>query len=84
MATKLLEIKPIFAWIALVGSIPCYLVIYVYLDSVVPNAYGISKPCCFCLRKRKQIDSGVEKNGDRESNDYPVSIQGLSKQFGTF
>ncbi len=32
LAPKLLGVNPIYAWISLALSIPCYIAIYVYLD----------------------------------------------------
>ena len=42
------------AWISLVLSLPLYYGLYIYMDQVVPDTYGISRGCCFCLRKRKR------------------------------
>merc|ERR1711893_403282 len=25
-----------------------------YLESILPNTFGVSKTCCFCLRGRRQ------------------------------
>jgi hypothetical protein len=36
------------AWISLILSLPFY------LDQIVPDTYGISRGCCFCLRRRKR------------------------------
>jgi hypothetical protein len=43
----------IAAWAALILSLPVYYLLYVYLDQVVPNTFGISKSCCFCFKKRR-------------------------------
>ncbi len=40
------------SWVTLVIISPTYYALYWYLDQVVPDTYGISKSCCFCLRKR--------------------------------
>ena len=40
------------AWIALFLNIPCYFGLYIYLDAIIPDTYGISKHPCFCFRKR--------------------------------
>ena len=50
----------LLAWLALLVSLPVYYFIYVYLDQVLPNTYGISKGCCFCLRRNKRADSYEE------------------------
>jgi hypothetical protein len=41
------------AWAALILSLPAYYFLYIYLDQVVPNTFGISKSCCFCFKKRR-------------------------------
>lgn len=41
------------AWICLILTIPLYYGLYVYLDQVIPDTYGISKKCCFCLRRKR-------------------------------
>ena len=38
------------SWISLILSMPLYYGIYIYLDQIVPNTYGISRGCCFCFR----------------------------------
>jgi hypothetical protein len=50
-AKLLLGLDPRVAWTALVLTVPLYCGLYFYLDQVVANEYGISKNCCFCLRK---------------------------------
>ena len=43
------------AWGALVLNIPFYMLVYLYLDEIIPDTYGISKHPCFCLNKKKYI-----------------------------
>ena len=43
------------AWVCLAISIPIYVMLYMYLDAVMPNTFGIRNSCCFCF-KRSQID----------------------------
>lgn len=45
------------AWIALILSLPFYYGLYIYLDQIVPDTYGISRGCCFCLRRRKRPEA---------------------------
>jgi hypothetical protein len=45
-----MEIDVTYAWIALILQPFVYFLIYLYLDSVIPNAFGISKGWLFCLR----------------------------------
>jgi ABC-2 family transporter protein len=55
---KLLEgLNMPLTWACLILSLPLYYFLYVYLDSIIPDTYGISKSCCFCLkRRRRNID----------------------------
>lgn len=41
--------------------------LYLYLDNVIPNAYGISKDFLYCLRCRRQNYQQVEQNEARAS-----------------
>lgn len=42
------------AWISLILNIPLYFGLYVYLDQILPNTFGIKKDCCFCLKKSRR------------------------------
>ena len=51
------------AWCVLVILLPCYYFLHIYLESVLPDAYGINETCCFCFRSKKPIaveDEDVE------------------------
>lgn len=54
-AKTLLDLNVIPAWICLFLATPCYLGLYVYLDSIVPNALGIRLECCFCCKKKHMV-----------------------------
>ena len=41
----------VLAWIMLIIQTPLYLCLYLYLDAVIPNQYGIALKCCFCCRR---------------------------------
>ena len=41
-------------WACLILECPIYYLLYMYLDQVIPDTYGISKSCCFCLRKNRR------------------------------
>jgi len=43
-----------FAWFALLANIFLWMFIYLYLDQVMPNTYGIRKHPCFCLRGKRE------------------------------
>ena len=42
------------AWFFSVILAPCYFFLHMYLESILPNTFGVSKTCCFCLRGRRQ------------------------------
>ena len=64
-----------YAWIALVSSIPFYFLLYIYLDAIIPNAFGIALRPCFCLRKQKESESKKRANHmvQRKKNDLDLS-----------
>lgn len=45
------HIEESVCWVFLVIDILFYLALYFYLDSVMPNEYGIQRHPCFCFRK---------------------------------
>ena len=40
------------SWVVLVLNIPFWLLVYTYLDAIMPSEYGISKHPCFCFMKK--------------------------------
>ena len=86
----LLGLDVTLAWWCLGLATPFYILLYMYLDGVIPNAYGIRENFCFCVRSRKarrdeeilRLD-GLNQSGrltlDEEANSMvsnnPVSIQ---------
>ena len=51
MADSTININLTVAWVVSVIQAPLYFLLYVYMDQVMPDTYGISKSCCFCLRR---------------------------------
>mmetsp|Transcript_108923 Transcript_108923/g.150649 ORF Transcript_108923/g.150649 Transcript_108923/m.150649 type:complete len:160 (-) Transcript_108923:2652-3131(-) len=89
------EVK--YAWMAQVLIVFGYFFLYLYLDEVIPNNYGVSKSCCFCFRRRGvNIDRETEAallqeeyaDGNdiagRKSTSDPIQINDLTKKFGKF
>ena len=57
------------AWWCLGLATPFYLLIYMYLDGIIPNAFGISESLLFCLRsKRKPMLNDDFIAADEEEN----------------
>lgn len=52
-----------WAWAAQVFIVIGYFLLYLYLDEVIPNNYGVSKSCCFCFRRNREV-----ADIDRETN----------------
>ena len=85
-----------YAWIALTTSIPLYFLMYMYLDAIIPNEFGIAMSPCFCLKKRKLSESRKRANQrkeqkknsdldlayDDEDNSPQVQIKNLTLKFG--
>jgi hypothetical protein len=44
------------SWAVLIILVPFWFFMYMYMDSVIPNTYGISKHPLFCIRKSKTIE----------------------------
>lgn len=52
------------AWVCLVVQVPIWFLIHLYLEAILPDNYGISKPCCFCCTKSKPIDEEDAVTGE--------------------
>lgn len=91
-------VSPYLCWAAIVLSIPFWFLMYFYLDSVVPNTYGVQKHPLFCLRRANDVEERDTGNStaDEENplrlrdqnkilneND-PIKIHKLTKVFGKF
>jgi hypothetical protein len=48
----LLDLNVNIAWASLILVTPMYIFIYMYLDGVIPNSFGIKESPLFCLKKR--------------------------------
>ena len=73
-----------FAWISLIIQTPLYLLLYLYFDSVVPNNFGIARPCCFCFKKREKVQKYQFHTSDTESNPRDiVDIENISLHYGS-
>lgn len=71
-----------FAWFMLVLDILIWFGLFMWLDQILPDTYGIAKHPCFCIRKNKRENVNVDNEfGDGEA---AIRINGLTKKFGTF
>jgi hypothetical protein len=77
-----------------------FYLIYLYLDNVIPNSFGIAQSCFYCLRCRRRPanhdgetrltdvnhSNTMEVNdGERDFNpEDPIRIMNLTKKFGKF
>lgn len=64
-----MDINPTWAWIALALQTPAYFAIYLYLDNVIPNSFGISKDCCYCFRRRQRNNQPAIRLPSSKLND---------------
>ena len=91
-------VSPYLCWAAIVLSIPFWFLMYFYLDSVVPNTYGVQKHPLFCLRRANDVeerdtgDSTADEENPQRLRDQnkilnendPIKIKKLTKVFGKF
>jgi len=62
------------SWGALIVQPVLYFLFYVYLDQVMPDTFGISKSCCFCLkRKRRDVSNYAELSTNHINHDEPLN-----------
>jgi len=52
------DLNVTYAWMAQIAIIPAYFFLYIYLDEIIPNNYGVAKSCCFCFRKNRDQEDG--------------------------
>ena len=31
-----------------------YFLLHLYIEAIIPNAYGVTKSCCFCLKRKRR------------------------------
>ena len=43
-----------FAWATLALLTPIYFFLHIYIEAVMPDAYGVTESCCFCFRRGKR------------------------------
>ena len=51
---KFFEISEFWAWIALILLCPIYFFLHMYLEAIIPDAYGVTESCCFCFRRSRK------------------------------
>ena len=77
-------------FVILALNIPLWFFAYLYLDSVMPNTFGVQKHPCFCFQKRVRRNNTVYEGtyDDINSKIYdkndPILLQSLTKRFGKF
>lgn len=54
-AMLILSTSSTYAWVCLALSTPFYLLVYVYLDSVLPSEQGVKQSLCCCFRRSKEV-----------------------------
>lgn len=60
------------AWTALVLQAPIYFFLHIYIEAVMPDAYGVTETCCFCLRRGKR--NYDDEDPDMDDFDLTSSI----------
>lgn len=51
---EFLGLDPKLAWIALMLQPIAFFLLYCYLDNVIDNPFGISKKCCYCIKREEE------------------------------
>ena len=64
-------------WATLVLLTPIYFLLHIYLEAIMPNAYGVTETCCFCFRKRTVI---ADDDDDVEADLFLTADKGSSIQ----
>ena len=73
------EVGATAAWIMLALLTPIYFYLHIYLSSVIPDSYGVTESCCFCLRKKRPVEEEIDE--DLVENDLQAStIQDLLEE----
>ena len=62
------------AWATLVVLCPIYFFLHIYLEAIIPDAYGVTESCCFCLRKGKDVD---EHDSDEDADLWATADKSL-------
>jgi len=70
------------AWVFLALDVLIWLGLFMWLDQVLPDTYGIAKHPCFCLRKKHRSLGNVANSVNE--GDAAIKIKGLTKMFGQF
>lgn len=68
-----------------------YFLFFNYMEQVIPDEFGLSKSCCFCLKKKNRKVRRAKKDGilDVENPELKgkygmIKVENLVKQFGEF
>ena len=48
---EIFEVSATVAWVSLVLLTPIYFLLHIYVEAVLPDAYGVTETCCFCFRR---------------------------------
>lgn len=69
------ETSPTVAWIVLALQTPIYFFIHIYLDAIIPDSYGVTQPCFYCLKRRRSEDDQQEQLDSDEDDLISSTIQ---------
>ena len=84
---SILDLNVKVAWVCLILATPVYVGLYMYLDAIMPNVYGIRQSCCFCFKKNRNLAFEEEMIEDGENlvpaKPVAIKIKSLTKLYGT-
>ena len=55
---------PGWAWATMVLQTPIYFFLHIYFESIIPDAYGVTETCCFCLRSKRKLQAEDDETID--------------------
>ena len=70
------EVSAAAAWVFLVLQTPIYFFLHVYIEAVLPDAYGVTESCCFCFRrggKKQDVESDEYHDFEDEHNNSTIN-----------
>lgn len=68
----MLNLNTNLAWYCLALATPFYLCVYMYLDGIIPNAFGIREHPLFCCKRHRKCEERLD--GDIEENPLAVEL----------
>lgn len=69
MKEQLFSVDVSFSWFCLIAILPVYLLLHIYFEAIIPDSYGVTSSCCFCLRWGKTKEAHEHEQQQEEIDD---------------